>query len=65
MARHKDENKDESQDVEAASRRTDSGEVEQVDSAGKGLPVEDDSEPYVSPREGVSGKDVGYLTRPR
>ena len=56
--------RDEQYDVESASRRTDSGDVDQVDSAGKGLPV-DESEPPTSPREGKSGTDVGFLTRPR
>jgi hypothetical protein len=49
-------------DVEAAGRRTDQGEVEQLDSAGKGLPVPEDD--YVSKREGVAGQDVNRLTRP-
>jgi len=57
--------KDDDFDVESASRRTDEGDFDQVDSAGKGLPVDKDAEPYVSPREGKSGTDVGYLTRPR
>lgn len=50
-------------DVERASRRTDKGDIDQLDSAGQGLPVEEND--YVSPREGVSGQNVGRLTRPR
>lgn len=48
--------------VETASRRTTEGPIEQVDSAGKGLPVPEDT--YVSAREGVSGTNVNRLTRP-
>lgn len=50
--------------VEAASRRTSEGQIEQVDSAGKGLPVEEE-DTYVSHREGVAGTNVNKLTRPR
>lgn len=42
------------------SRRTNEGDIDQIDGNGMGLPV-DDSEPPVSPREGVSGTDVGYF----
>ena len=63
MPTHK--KRDEDYDVEAASNRTDEGDVEQVDSAGKGFKVNKDGEKYVSPREGTSGTDVGYLTLPR
>lgn len=56
--------KDDEFDVEAKSRRTDEGDFDQVDGNGKGLPVEE-GEPVKSPREGTSGTDVGYLTRPR
>jgi len=49
-------------DVEAAGRRTDKGNIEQLDSAGQGLPVEEDT--YVSKSEGISGQNVGRLTRP-
>lgn len=52
-----------SDDVEKASRRTDTGDVDQLDSAGQGLPVEDDD--YVSKREGKSGQNVNRLTRLR
>lgn len=49
-------------EVEAASRRTTEGKVEQLDSAGQGLPVEEDT--YVTKREGTSGQNVNRLTRP-
>jgi hypothetical protein len=58
MPTHKKQN-----DPEAAGRRTDKGEVDQLDSAGQGLPVEEDT--YVSKSEGISGQNVGRLTRPR
>lgn len=60
MPTHK---KDDEQPGAAASRRTDKGDVDQLDSAGKGLPVEEDT--YVSKREGTSGTDVNRLTRPK
>lgn len=40
-----------------ASRRTNDGDVDQVDGNGMGLPVEEDD--YESPREGTSGTNVG------
>lgn len=39
-----------------ASRRTDEGDIDQIDGNGMGLPVEDDD--YESAREGTSGTGV-------
>jgi hypothetical protein len=42
------------------SRRTNEGDIEQIDGNGMGLPV-DTAEQPASPREGTSGTDVGYF----